>query len=225
MSAINETKPKAKRGRPKKVKEEIPVVPQVTNDETTKLATKAVEEIMSQAAGKSSVELESPVSIEGAKTTASSHDNLKYAQKDYIPGTRIHDLQQVPSHAYDEDLQRTRQVGLPSDYHYCWVHTDKITQFRIEGYRFVQYNGGPGSGLAAGGFSGTGMFEKTFDNHVRNGDMLLMWCDMRRFEEIQSDDFKRRQAFESSVESEVHNDGYRRGVRTFVEKDGVTLYN
>lgn len=220
MSATEVTK--KKRGRPKKV--ELPVAP--PNDVSKEQARKAVEEILSQAADKAKeTMLVSPVDISGAPTGASSHDNLAQAQDDYIPGTRVLDIQMVPNRAYDEDLGKTRAVGLPNDYHYCWVHTDKITQFRMYGYKFASYNGGPQSGLAPGGFSGTGIYEKTFDNHVRNGDMFLMWCSLRQYEAMSKDDADYRNRMESAVEDEVHNDGYRRGIRTFKEVNGVTLYN
>lgn len=224
MSATNEVKVAKKRGRPAKVKEELPVaLPSVSTQEQ---ARKAVEEILSQASAQASqTALVSPVSIDDAKTGASSHDNLEDAQDDYIPGTRVLDIQMVPKRAYDENLGRSRQVGLPNDYHYCWVHTDKITQFRIQSYKFCGYNGGAGSGLADGGFSGTGIYEKTFDNHVRNGDMLLMWIPMRQYEAIGQEVAEFNDRMEGIAEGEIHNEGYRRGIRTFKEVDGVLIYN
>ena len=226
MSVTNETK---KRGRPKKVvevKEQLPV--SAPSDEGTKeQARKAVEEILSQASEKASEQtaLVAPVDYSGAKTGASSHDNLDQSQEDYIPGTRVLDIQQVPRRIYDETTGSVRQLGLPDDYHYCWVHTDKITQFRIMGYKFCSYNGGVGSGLAHGGFSGTGVYEKTFDNHVRNGDMLLMWVPNRQYEAMTKEIDEYRDRLEGSVEGEIHNEGYRRGIRTFKEVGGVTIYN
>lgn len=224
MSAMNEGKSKGKPGRPRKITDVAPGTAPV-KIETQNLARQAVEEIMSQAAEKAKVDLVSDVSIEGAKTTASSHDNLDLGQEDYIPGTRVLDIQMVPKWAYDEDLGKVRRVGLPDDYHYCWVHTDKITQFRIMSYKFCQYNGGAQSGLADRGFQGTGIFEKTFDNHVRNGDMLLMWVDNRRWEQIAEDDRVMREKFETAATDEIHNDGYRRGIRTFKEEQGAIVYN
>lgn len=223
MSATNETKVAKKRGRPKKVKE-TPVVP--APQDTKELARKAVEEIMSQATEAArGIELESPVSIEGARPGASSYDAVEDAQEDYLPGTRVTDIQMVPTRAYDENIGRVRRLGLPDQYHYCWVHPDKVTSFRVNGYKHVQYNGGSQSGLAEGGFNGTGMYEKTFDNHVRNGDMFLMWIDNRRFEQIERDEIDYRLKLEQAVEDQIHNDGYRRGIRTFKEVGGVTLYN
>jgi hypothetical protein len=211
-----------KRGRPKKEKVEVPVIPQI---DTKEQARKAVEEIMSQAAVNAGIQTVNPVSIVGAPTTASSHENLSLAQEDYIPGTRVLDLQQVPKRIFDEDLKIVRQVGLYDNYSYCWVHQDKITSYRIMGYRFCNYSGGPQSGLAERGFQGTGVYEKTFEMHVRNGDMLLMWIDRRLRDEIEAADVKFRTNLDSAAEDQVHNDGYRRGIRTFKEVDGVTIYN
>lgn len=224
MSATETVKVAKKKGRPKKVKVELPVVSQTPD--TKEQARKAVEEILSQASVQASnVELVSPVSIEGAPTGASSHDNLEHAQEDYIPGTRVLDIQLVPRRAYDEDLRSVRQVGLPSDYHYCWVHQDKVTQFRIMRYKFCSYSGGGLSGLAERGFQGTGIYEKTFDNHVRNGDMFLMYVPIKQHEVMVQEDAEYASKMESSAENEAHNEGYRRGIRTFKEVDGVTLYN
>ena len=224
MSVTNEVKVAKKRGRPAKVKEQLPVaVPEVSSQEQ---ARKAVEEILSQASAQASqTALVSPVSIDGAKTEASSHDNLEQAQDDYIPGTRVLDIQMVPNRAYDENIGRSRRVGLPNDYHYCWVHTEKVTQFRIQNYKFCGYNGGVGSGLADGGFSGTGIYEKTFDTHVRNGDMFLMWIPIRQYEAMRGEVKEFNDRMEGAAEGEVHNEGYRRGIRTFKEVDGVLIYN
>lgn len=227
MSVTNEPVLKKKRGRPKKAEAAIAKAPEVLD--TKEVARKAVEEILSQAAVVAGVDKGlqsvSPVSIEGAKTGASSHDNLEHAQADYIPGTRVSDIQQVPSRIYDEETDGVRQVGLPDSYAYCWVHPEKITTYRLSGYRFCIYNGGPGSGLADRGFQGTGVFEKTFDMHVRNGDMFLMYVDRRLHERFEKEDIAMRERHEGSAEGQVHNDGYRRGIRTFKEVNGVTLYN
>jgi hypothetical protein len=48
---------------------------------------------------------------------------------------------------------------------------------------------------------------------------------MRHYEDITNDETKRRASLESAVEDEIHNDGYRRGIRTFKEVNGVTIYN
>lgn len=220
MSVTKEVKPKRK--YTKKVKPEVPAVSTETSKEA---AAKAVAEILSQASAQSQTALVSPVSIDGAKTGASSHDTLDLNQDDYIPGTRILDIQQVPARAYDEDLGVTRRVGLHGEFHYCWVHTDKVTTFRINGYKFAIYNGGNQSGLADRGFQGTGIYEKTFDQHIRNGDMFLMWITKRHYEALEKDETEQRSRWESAAQDEIHNDGYKRGIRTFREEDGVTIYN
>ena len=145
--------------------------------------------------------------------------------RDYIPGTRSIDPTYIPDRCYDEIAGVDRNVALKSDYHYCWVTDNKINQFKIRGYKFALYDGGQMSGLATGGLRGTYLFERTIDNHVRNGDVFLMWAPIRLFEELCEETDKLTRSRESAATDDIHNLGYRHGVRTFDEVDGKQIYN
>jgi hypothetical protein len=187
----------------------------------------ALADVMGQAAAQTGDMLQSAEAerLEEAKPESSSYDPVMNNQRDFIPGTRRHDITRLPEYAYDENGQNVRRVSLPKEYHYVWVHPDKLDSMHGKGYRMARYDGGSLSGLAPGGLRGTNMFERTIDVHVRNGDTFLMFAPMRLFEAIVAEDAEQVRKWEMAAEHDHHNLGYRYGVRTFKEKDGQIIYN
>jgi hypothetical protein len=188
---------------------------------------KALEDVMGQAAVQTGDLMQtSPEEFyDGAKPEASSHDPVEHNQRDFIPGTRRHDLSRIPEFAYDEKRQEVRRVSRPKEIHYVWVHPDKLDVMHSKGYRMAIYDGGNQSGLADGGLRGTNMFERTIDVHVRNGDTFLMFAPERLYLAIMADDAAQAERWENAAEQDHHNLGYRHGVRTFREVDGQLIYN
>lgn len=187
----------------------------------------ALKEVMGQAAAQTGdlLQITPDETLEGAKPEASSYDPVMQNQRDFIPGTRRHDLTRLPEFAYDETTQAVRRVSLPKEYHYVWVHPDKLDSMHGKGYRMVRYDGGDLSGLAGGGLRGTNMFERTIDVHVRNGDTFLMFAPERLFEDMVEEDRIQADHWQNAAEHDHHNLGYRYGVRTFKEVDGELIYN
>lgn len=146
-------------------------------------------------------------------------------QADFIPGTVRPDPTYLPDRCYDEGMGSERRVTLKSDYHYCWVVDLKLTQFRSMGYKFCLHDGGSQSGLANRGFLGTGLYERTLDNHIRNGDTFLMFAPVRLYEQFVAEDKRQADAWTIAAETDLANKGYRHGVRTFKEEDGQITYN
>jgi len=190
-------------------------------------AAKAVKEIMQQAEAQaeslSANVSVTPVDVSGA--LPESDPTSDPGQADFIPGTRISDFTYLPERVYDEETQKTRRCSLPAEYHYVWVHQDKLVSFRNNTYRFCLFQGGQLSGLAARGLLGTGLYERTVDNHVRHGDCYLMYISQRGYKMLQEEEVKRYNLMTAAAESDVHNEGYRHGVRTFKEVDGQMVYN
>jgi hypothetical protein len=141
-------------------------------------------------------------------------------QADFLPGTRVNDFTRLPVRVYDEISTVVRECTRPNEYKYLWAHPDKISGLRLQGYRHVLYDGGPGSGVASRGFVGTALYERTLDNHVRNGDTLLMYAPMKLYEEIRKEQHQRNEDYNRAAEESFHDQGYQRGVRTFKEVDG-----
>ena len=187
----------------------------------------ALKDVMGQAATQTSELLQTTPAelLEGAKPEGSSYDPVMNNQRDFIPGTRRHDLTRLPEFAYDETSQSVRRASLPKEYHYVWVHPDKLDQMHGKGYRMARYDGGNLSGLATGGLRGTNMFERTIDVHVRNGDTFLMFAPMRLWEQLMAEDAQQAEHWQSAAEQDHHNLGYKHGVRTFKEVDGQLIYN
>lgn len=149
-------------------------------------------------------------------------------QADFIPGTRRYDYTYIPERVFDEDEQRTRRCALFQEYHYLWVEVspNKVAEHKAKGYRFARYSGGPGSALAERGFLGTGLFEQVQPgDRVVNGDTVLMWCDMRRYEQFCQEERDYADKLEGLYLNKFHNQGYESGVKTFQEKDGSRLSN
>lgn len=195
-------------------------------EDSKEVAQQALDEIMSQAAEKTGSVLSADEGrYDDAKPEASSYAPVEENQRDFIPGTRRPDLTRLPEFAYDESIGRTRRVSRPKEYHYVWVHGAKMDRMHFQGYRLVMYDGGSRSGLADGGLRGTNMFERTLDNHVRNGDTFLMYVPMRLYAQLVLEDAEQAAKWENAAEQDHHNLGYRYGVRTFQEKDGQQIYN
>ena len=146
-------------------------------------------------------------------------------QRDTLPGTRRPDMTYLPEQAYDAEEDRDRRTTLPKDYHYCWVADALVQRFRTLGYKFCLYNGGSQSGLADRGFKGTGLFESTLSKHVRNGDTVLMFTDMRLYEHLSQMDRDQVDKWNRAAQGDLHNLGYRYGIRTFEEDKGEIKYN
>ena len=187
----------------------------------------ALKDVMGEAAIKTGELLQTTPDemLDGAKPESSSYDPVMQNQRDFIPGTRKHDLTKLPEFAYDETTQVVRRVSLPKEYHYVWVHPDKLDSMHGRGYRMCRYDGGNQSGLAQGGLRGSNMFERTIDVHVRNGDTFLMFAPERLFQTIAEEDRLQGEHWQSAAEEDHHNLGYRYGVRTFKEVDGEIIYN
>jgi hypothetical protein len=164
---------------------------------------------------------EQPFEGNPAKTDAATHPG----QADHLPGTRFSDTLYVPDRAFDSEISMTRQVALRQEYHYVWVYPDLIPSFKNRSYRQCKYTGGQGSGLAERGFKGTDMFEMTLDGNVRNGDIILMYIPLRGYQEHQEAERKFIDDRNMAVSTEMHDEGYRRGIRTFEEKDGTEMFN
>jgi hypothetical protein len=188
---------------------------------------KALADVMGEAATQTGELLQTTPDeqYDGAKPEGSSYDPVEQNQRDFVPGTRRHDLTRLPEFAYDETSGTVRRVSLPKEIHYVWVHPDKLDTMHSKGYRMVRYDGGNQSGLAQGGLRGTNMFERTIDVHVRNGDTFLMFAPERLYLAIQAEDAEQMRKWEDAAEQDHHNLGYRYGVRTFKEVDGQLIYN
>jgi hypothetical protein len=172
---------------------------------------------------KPSMMLQSEPDLLGNKAQTNVNDDPGVA--DRIPGTRPKDVLDIPDRVYDEISGVDRPCALKGTYHYCWVEGSKINWFKVRSYRFVLYDGGSRSGLAGRGFAGTNMFERTLDNHVRHGDIFLMYTDIRTWEDIREEDRKKLESWNKMPSGGLHNEGYGRGVRTFEEVDGQHIYN
>jgi hypothetical protein len=190
-------------------------------------AAAAVEDILSQAQAKADAGPDSVDTMEEKLlgTSPETDAAVDRGQADFIPGTLRPDPTYLPERVYDEGSGVDRQVTRPSEYHYIWVVGEKITQFRTNGYKFCLHDGGPQSGLANRGFLGTGLYERTLDNHIRNGDTFLMYAPMRLYEQMVQADRDQVDAWTIAAQKDLHNEGYRRGVRTFEEEDGQIVYN
>lgn len=188
-----------------------------------------VAEVLKQAderveAGKEKVTFED----EGRARVANQVDERnEHLQSDYIPGTRMRDMTALPEYIFDE-RRGERRLAFGGDahsrFHYCWVEGSDITKFKTIGYRLVPYNGGRG-GLPSPGFSGSGMYECDISGHILMGDVYLMYCDIRLYEELVEEDRQRSHQQDRLGETNFANLGYRHGVRTFTEVDGVRESN
>lgn len=217
---------KKKVGRPKGVKNK-PKVDTITKepigDYVPDPTVEAVKDILKEAETKSQAILASEPDVSGVSPTTDASTDP--GQADYIPGTRPPDLTYLPDTVYDEHRRISRPCARKNEYHYCFVEAGKINQFKVNGYRFCLYDGGQGSGLAPGGLGGTYLFERTLDNHVRHGDTFLMYLPMRAYEALSAEMRKKLDAWNMAAETDFMNEGYRRGVRTFKEVDGVQISN
>lgn len=153
---------------------------------------------------------------EALRTSVAANES---AQEDYLPGTRQRDLLALPEYVYDDDRGIRRRVTRPKEYHYCWVEGSDITSFKLMGYRLCVYSGG--RGLEEGGFSGTYLYECDQSGHVKLGDVYLMYCPIRLYEALNQEDRQAADRLSRIGETNFHNMGYRYGIRTFSEIDGV----
>lgn len=146
-------------------------------------------------------------------------------QADFIPGTKNIDLPYIPDIVEDEQTGIARRLLSHQDYHYIWVSHDLLTRFRANQYKFIQYDGGPRSGLLGDGFKHTGLFERTIEGRVMLGDTYLMYIPKRQYEAIVEEEQKRLHEL-NAPGGEMFNEGYRMGVRTFIEDaEGKPVYN
>lgn len=211
MSNSVETPVKKKRGRPKKVK-----APEASAVDAKKVA----EEVIAKANESIPLVKSIPTTYEDDISDMPKNDpghTKKHVPQDAIPGTRMLDALHVPEFAYDDDSHVTRRVSRPAEYHYCWVEGTDVDAFKHNGYKFVLYNGGPGSGLDGMGFKGTYLYTRTLDNHVQRGDVYLMYCSMRLFEQIVRDNADMAHRLRMMGQNNFANLGYRYGIKTFTE--------
>lgn len=187
--------------------------PEATAPEASKIASevlaKADEAILAKA-----VPADYTDNFEGTPKRDAAN-NKSHIPQDHIPGTKPLDALHVPEYAYDDDRHIVRRVTLPKEYHYIWVEGTDIDRFKHNGYRFALYNGGNQSGLAEQGLSGTYLYDRTLDNHVRRGDVYLMYCDMRRYEEIRRETEERTHNMRNMGHNNFHNISYKYGIRSF----------
>lgn len=188
-------------------------VPEATAPDAAKVAAevlaKADEAILAK-----SVPADYTTDISGMPK-ADPANNRKHVPQDHIPGTKPLDALHFPEFAYDDDRHLVRRISLPNEYHYIWVEGSDIDRFKHNGYRFVLYNGGPGSGIAEQGLSGTYLFHRTLDNHVQRGDVFLMYVPMRRYEEIVRENEERTHNMRNMGHNNFHNISYKYGIRSF----------
>jgi len=219
--------PKRKPGRPRKKKpsDKDILTKKPMAESVVKESPEAaqVREILKEAEAESSKLLQSEPDVSGK--SPDTNPSTDPGQADFIPGTRLPDLLSVPEKVYDERTGIERLASLPKEYHYCWVESSKITQFRVWGYRMCLYNGGSLSGLADKGFSGTNLYERTLDNKVRHGDVFLMYVPMRAYENLKAEERKKLEDWNNVPKTEMHNVAYGAGVRTFEEVDGMIVNN
>ena len=212
MSAeVKSAAPKRKRGRPRKVNPEK-VAAEVLAKVDEKIDAELVKEKVTfedEGAGKDAI-----------KDSLAADDSK---QGDYLPGTRVKDILGVPEFVWDDDRNTRRRATFPHLYHYCWVEGSDITKFKMMGYRLCLYRGG--AGLDDYGFSGTYLYECDQSGHVRLGDVYLLYCDMARYEALRAEDRAQADRYSRIHETNFHNMGYKHGIRTFAEKDGVQIHN
>lgn len=146
-------------------------------------------------------------------------------QADFIPGTKNTDMLYIPDFVEDERTGIARRLLRKDEYHYIWVSHELITSFRANGYKFVQYEGGPQSGLVGDGFKHTGFFERSIDNRVMLGDTYLMYIPIRQYEAIVAAEREELDALNAPL-GQMRSEGSQRGIRTFVEgEDGKLVYD
>lgn len=230
---MSSTETPKKRGRPKgstkpkpKVKTDIVTkepLGAAPADAPTEEERQAVRDVLKEAEAASAQILHGAPDVSGVSPTTDA--SVDPGQADFIPGTRPPDMLYLPERVYDERTGVERRCSLPNEYHYCWVEGSKITSFRIWGYRLAQYDGGPQSGLAPGGLSGTHLYERTLDNHVRHGDVFLMWIPIKGYEVLKAEDRKKIDDWNMVPKTEMHDAAYSHGVRSFEEVDGVRVNN
>lgn len=199
-----------------------------TKKTAKKPAAKAVEEVLAKVdasieAGKEKVTYED----EGAGREAlRSAEKDEHVQQDRIPGTRRRDITALPEFVIDDRTgERRRAFTTPSsEFHYCWVEGGEITNFKAIGYRMVPYQGGRG-GLPAPGFSGTAMYECDISNHIKLGDVYLMYCDLRLYNDLEEEDRQMADRLTRLGATNFHNLGYRHGIKTNEEIDGIQMSN
>ncbi|MGH9426145.1 MAG: hypothetical protein ACRD2L_07575, partial [Terriglobia bacterium] len=132
--------------------------------------------VQAQALATPAVSIELPeVDFSQKKTQGERTVEATGNQADFLPGTLKVDLPYIPEFVEDEMTGERRRLLRPQEYHYIWVQRELVIRYRANQYKFVLYNGGQLSGLAGAGFSHTGLFEQTADNHVMLGDCLLMY--------------------------------------------------
>jgi len=230
MSSIDGTT-KRRPGRPKgsKNKPKTDILTKEPLKEPTELLSApedenkaAVREILKDAVRASEI-LHSEPDVSGVSPT--TDPSTSPAQADFIPGTRRPDTVYLPERVDDERRGITRPCAMKKEYHYVFVETSLRDAFKARGYRYVLYDGGMGSGLAQYGFSGTDMFERTLDNHVRHGDTFLMYIPRRGYDALVAEEREQIDKWNAVPGTELHNTGYGLGVKTYEEREGQRFYN
>ena len=162
------------------------------------------------------------------KTGASSlgHKDPDEIQMDYLRGTRTKDRTYIPEFVFDEGIQAKRRATLPTDYKYGWIQYELTDRYNHYGWKFCRYSGG-GQGMEDGGFDGTGLYTKTPEGYVRNGDCLLMFTPMRNWREILQEEQVLKDKWTRGPLDDFHNVGDKAGVKTFEDdtKRGVREFS
>ena len=153
-------------------------------------------------------------------------DTQEHYQADYVPGKKRRDKTRVPEHIYDEDLQRNRPALLLSNYSYVLVPQDDFLDYTGAGFKFCKFDGGSQSGLAFGGFTGTGdaIFTRTLTGNCQRGDCFLMFIPIRAWEAIRQEDLDNQSEAHKKVLGNFYNAGYDVGIKPSAQINGVEIF-
>ncbi len=185
---------------------------------------KAIDEVMADARARVDAILASEVAQLG---TPSANEDEKQArfQRDMLPGRMRKDKTYVPEWIIEDGESTRRQALLYSDYRYALVDVETTGNYLLNGYRLCLFDGGPRSGLAPRGFSGTGdnIFRRTLEGYCQRGDCRLMYIPIRAWELIDEEVRERTAGMVQRTLGNFADAGYSQGIRTFIEAEGKSL--
>jgi len=114
----------------------------------------------------------------------------------------------------------TRRPVKDPNRHYRWVRfqgrNPRVADRRLRGWRPVLY---------ADTFEGSGLYEKTVNGYVANGDCILMWISMDGYEKIKRDIAAIKALRSGAVDDNFHSEMDKIGLESFEEdEDGKRTY-
>jgi hypothetical protein len=152
---------------------------------------------------------------------------LSPVQADFVPGTKPSDTLYIPERVTEVGSTYSRKCALHDDYMYAWVldtvDHSKVMSYKNNGYKLCLYAGGGLSGLADRGFTNTDLFDND-RGRVRHGDLLLMWIERRGWDALAKEEKELLESWNRAATDDLHNVGYRHGVRTYTEEDGKQIF-